>query len=582
MRHFGGLDNRNLDPETIQGLIHFLDTHNELVQLFRTARDICREIDIPEFKIRLYNGDGPRGYELLALNTLGAIVFENGLTSTMDFDVIIKHRGGPPKRINKLHQSYMSLQFPLLFIYGKLGFYTELKLRRANDSGEERRVTMLAYYAYQLHPRVSEYNLIFRGGRLFQQYVVGVFCCTEQNRLDFIRKKQNDIRSDYLSGLYDAISRGERDSFEVGDRIILPMSFTGGASIYVCTLLRRFSYFSEARYCLSVLNTVEFQKHGLPDSVSKIQEPKDVDQVISAELPDPQIDPYGYKVVSEMMIHGPCGAVNLSATCMQGDKCIKSFPKKDKDRLESVVNLLGRKSTTLTEWFAYNATNEDKRHLTYLDFPSEFVWYDDRKSWWPRQNSRSSVGRLAYVHPTLGLLDMLANRLLMEERNYNQEELQQQKAESVPRLNGPQRKIYDLIIDANAANQQELIFVYGHGDTYLIIWDEAPMNDRHCFEALDKTLRDILTMPHRLFGGKSVLLGIDFRQTLPVKKGASKMEVIASCISESDLWPHFRVFTLIENMRLSRPGVSADEHNLISSFASWLIDIRDGKTGEPD
>ncbi|GJZ47355.1 hypothetical protein Tco_0601187, partial [Tanacetum coccineum] len=38
----------------------------------RTARDICREIDIPEFKIRLYNGDGPRGYELLALNTLGA------------------------------------------------------------------------------------------------------------------------------------------------------------------------------------------------------------------------------------------------------------------------------------------------------------------------------------------------------------------------------------------------------------------------------------------------------------------------------------------------------------------------------
>ncbi|GJU32508.1 DNA helicase [Tanacetum coccineum] len=87
---------------------------------------------------------------------------------------------------------------------------------------------MLAYYRNQLHFRLQKYDHIFRGGRLFQQYVVGVFCAVEQNRLDFTRKKQNEIRSDYLSGLYDAISRGERDGYEVGGRIILPMSFTGG------------------------------------------------------------------------------------------------------------------------------------------------------------------------------------------------------------------------------------------------------------------------------------------------------------------------------------------------------------------
>ncbi|GKA06579.1 hypothetical protein Tco_0685803 [Tanacetum coccineum] len=55
---------------------------------------------------------------------------------------------------------------------------------------------------------------------------------------------------------------------------------------------------------------------------------------------------------------------------------------------------------TLTEWLTYNAANEDGRHLTYLDLPSEFVRYDDRKSWSPRRNSKSFVGRLAYVHPT--------------------------------------------------------------------------------------------------------------------------------------------------------------------------------------
>ncbi|GJV30342.1 DNA helicase, partial [Tanacetum coccineum] len=55
-------------------------------------------------------------------------------------------------------------------------------------------------------------------------------------------------------------------------------------------------------------------------------------------------------------------------------------------------------------------------------------------------------------------------------------------------------------------------------ETCLIIWDESPMNDRRCFETLDRTLRDVLDEPNRVFGGKTVMLGGDFRQTLPVKK----------------------------------------------------------------
>ncbi|GJQ91450.1 DNA helicase [Tanacetum coccineum] len=107
-------------------------------------------------------------------------------------------------------------------------------------------------------------------------------------------------------------------------------------------------------------------------------------------------------------------------------------------------------------------------------------------------------------------------------------------------------------------------------DTDLIIWDEAPMNDRRCFEALDRSLRDILTMPHCLFGGKSILLGGDFRQTLPVKKGASKMEIVTTCISQSELWPHFKVFILKKNMQLSRPSVSADEHQEDPENTNWI------------
>ncbi|PWA72338.1 helitron helicase-like domain-containing protein [Artemisia annua] len=75
------------------GLIHFFDTHNELVQVLRTARDLCNEANIPEFKLRLYNAEGARGYELPTSNTLAAIVFHSGPTSEADYDVIIQYTG---------------------------------------------------------------------------------------------------------------------------------------------------------------------------------------------------------------------------------------------------------------------------------------------------------------------------------------------------------------------------------------------------------------------------------------------------------------------------------------------------------
>ncbi|GKD55966.1 hypothetical protein Tco_1289353, partial [Tanacetum coccineum] len=159
--------------------LYIYDTDHEVenrmrhfsVQLSRIARDKCKEIHVSEFKIRLYNAEGARGYELPTSNTLGAVVFDSEVTGSTDFDVIIQEKAGPPKRINKLHKSYMSLQFPLLFVYGQAGFHTELKLRAANGSRNERRLTILSYYVYQLHPHVKEYNLVFRAGRLFQQYV---------------------------------------------------------------------------------------------------------------------------------------------------------------------------------------------------------------------------------------------------------------------------------------------------------------------------------------------------------------------------------------------------------------------------
>ncbi|CAN1306092.1 ATP-dependent DNA helicase PIF1 [Linum perenne] len=59
-------------------------------------------------------------------------------------------------------------------------------------------------------------------------------------------------------------------------------------------------------------------------------------------------------------------------------------------------------------------------------------------------------------------------------------------------------------------------------NTELIVWDEAPMIHRLSFEAVDRTICDLMDLPmsgngYKPFGGKTVLLGGDFRQTLPAR-----------------------------------------------------------------
>ncbi|KAD5961964.1 hypothetical protein E3N88_13437 [Mikania micrantha] len=118
-------------------------------------------------------------------------------------------------------------------------------------------------------------------------------------------------------------------------------------------------------------------------------------------------------------------------------------------------------------------------------------------------------------------------------------------------------------------------------ESSLIIWDEAPMSDRRCFESLDRTLRNILEKKDVPFGGKSVLLGGDFRQTLPIKVKATKSEIISLSLPMSYLWKHFQIMKLTENMRLQQPNLTSSQKEAIDTFSKWLLSIGDGIVGDP-
>lgn len=84
--------------------------------------------------------------------------------------------------------------------------------------------------------------------------------------------------------------------------------------------------------------TVEFQKRGLPhahillwlDGKHKLITSRDIDKVISAEIPHPKLYPKLHSAVATFMMHGPCGKANLNSPCMKVHRCSKYFPKKYK------------------------------------------------------------------------------------------------------------------------------------------------------------------------------------------------------------------------------------------------------------
>ncbi|XP_035445477.2 uncharacterized protein LOC118272869 [Spodoptera frugiperda] len=209
----------------------------------------------------------------------------------------------------------------------------------------------------------------------------------ETERLVYIRSNQRQLRAEEYVHLRDAMQQ-DNDTVNMGRLVILPSSFTGGprymhertqdAFCYVrkygrpdlfitvttnpkwaeitrellegqaphdrhdiiarvfhlklksmIHLLTKDNIFGEV---LCYMYSVEWQKRGLPHAhillwlKDKVR-PNDVDSSISAEIPDPIADPLLYDIVKTHMIHGPCGAFNRNAPCMQDGRCSKRYPK---------------------------------------------------------------------------------------------------------------------------------------------------------------------------------------------------------------------------------------------------------------
>ena len=108
----------------------------------------------------------------------------------------------------------------------------------------------------------------------------------------------------------------------------------------------------------------------------------------------------------------------------------------------------------------------------------------------------------------------------------------------------------------------------------VILVDEATMLDNRLMQALDESLKDIMRSDV-VFGGKVIVMSGDFRQTLPVIKGASRAGIVSRCINQHPLWQHFEVVELTINMRVLNSGDPQ-----LEAWDEWLLRVGNGEDGD--
>jgi hypothetical protein len=210
----------------------------------------------------------------------------------------------------------------------------------------------------------------------------------ETQRLNYIHHNQKKLRADNYQNFQDQMLANDNDANVIGQRVILPATYTGGprymfekqadamarvrkfgkpALLLTMTTNPEWDEITEhlgtnqtskdrpdlnARvFCLKykllikmVVQknifgqtvayelSVEYQKRGLAHIHVVIWlkdpiRPDQIDNFVSAEIPDPDVDRELHDLVVKNMIHGPCGSYNPWCRCMENGKCTKHFPK---------------------------------------------------------------------------------------------------------------------------------------------------------------------------------------------------------------------------------------------------------------
>nr|CDJ90645.1 uncharacterized protein LOC100901161 [Haemonchus contortus] len=248
------------------------------------------------------------------------------------------------------------------------------------------------------------FNPLHFAGKLYQQLLVDSYVKIEQNRLNYDRTHQAELRVDSYRGLADYVTGDNDITGPPGvRRVILPSSFPGSpramvqnyqdamaivskygkADLFItftCNpawreiteqlengqtasdrpdiVTRVFNIKLQELYCdlfkkqifgavNAYIPVMEWQKRGLPHchmlitlaEQDKRRSVSDIDSIVQAVIPDHETGPrLLYNIVTNCMMHRPCGQDNPRSPCMVEGKCSKRFPKQFRDETDTELD----------------------------------------------------------------------------------------------------------------------------------------------------------------------------------------------------------------------------------------------------
>ncbi|KAK2370682.1 hypothetical protein QL285_083707 [Trifolium repens] len=298
-------NNKKIDRDIVVKLCQMLDENNVHAKGFRMARDVLKDGNVNDLKLKLISERSTDGriYNQPTVSEVAALIVGD-VDSYEKRDIILHIRGGQLQRIDEFHPSYLSYQYPLIFPWGEDGFRDGILLKYQHETvvTKRNRLTIKAWLSYRIQTRDKEAHTLICSRRLFQQFLVDGFTMMEADRLNWLRKNQSKLRVGKYHRLNEDVSANVGDRQQKrGKRVVLPSTFVG--------------------------------------SRSKYPTPEDINQIISAEIPNPHSQKELYHLVKKHMMHGPCGVPGKTTPCTRKGPCANFFPKKWKE--ETIVDSEG-------------------------------------------------------------------------------------------------------------------------------------------------------------------------------------------------------------------------------------------------
>ena len=218
---------RNLNRRIVRDLQQMINCYNPYAALYHSVHDLLNSHPTQDVGLVLKTfGEeiDRRCYNVPTGTDMSIIISVENENQPLNKNIVIyKNKHSHPSErdlisIDDKHPMYDPLLYVLMFPFGDKGW--ELKCK----------CTQLQYYAYRLISG-NTFNIVHRMGRLFQQYIVNMYSKVEAACLLYIRCNQSKLHAEVYQELADAICTqdGNVDGTQIGKKVILPSSFTGGA-----------------------------------------------------------------------------------------------------------------------------------------------------------------------------------------------------------------------------------------------------------------------------------------------------------------------------------------------------------------